>query len=204
MSLSINIDARTGKMREFVAQVERDLSQRRLLNRTIANKAEVFTADYLRAIARTRHRSAARLGAQPSGHLERAAESVTSAADERGARVSITSPGFSRVAGPVTIRPKTARWLTIPIHRDAYNKRARGLARFIGRPLFRPGPTGAKKRVLSAVDPNTGQLTHYYALVKQVTLPQDRTLLPSDSAYEETLLAGVRDYVDMLLRRVSR
>ena len=204
MSISLNIETPTREMREVLGRVESDLKQRRMLNRTIANRAEVFTADYLRTIARTRHSSARRLNARPSGHLERAAESVTSLSNAAAAHISITSPGFNRVAGPVTIRPKQARWLTIPIHRDAYNRRARGLARFIGRPLFRPGRTGAKARVLSAVDPNTGQLTHYYALVKQVTLPQDRTLLPSDSAYEETLLAGVRDYVDMLLRRVAR
>ena len=86
--------------------------------------------------------------------------------------VAIDIPGASRAFRDLDIYPKSAEYLTIPLHRSAY-----GLSpREFPERLFRP----KGKDILAMVQ--NGALVAVYALSKHVHQNQDRTLLPSDSS----------------------
>lgn len=199
MSLGITItrDDATPTLRRLMD----GLTDRRDLNRAIANRAQAMTRKHLVRLSRSRHDSARRLGARPTGHLGRAAESVSVAINQsESSTISVTSPGISRALHDVEIKPVNGNWLTIPIHKLAYGKTAWEVSRTIGVSLFRPGAKGKKKKVLSAVE-RGGKLVNFFALTKSVHLKQDRTLLPSDDEYLGTANLGARDYVRLLKRR---
>ena len=80
---------------------------------------------HLGRAAASRHKTASRLGAAPTGHLEEAARTMLMEADTDHGAVLVRSPGFSRALGPLTIRAKRARALTIPLDRVSYGRRAK-------------------------------------------------------------------------------
>lgn len=192
------------------------------MNAMIAGRAESVTRDWLIEQAKVRHKTAQRLGATPTGHLERAAESVTSASDAQGATIGITSPGISRAFGPLDIKPSAGKkYLTIPATAEAYGRRA-GSFNDLRLAFFRRAGTlllalvkadqsslatressgygieskaakGAKAPLQAAQRPAV-----YYWLKSQVTVPQDRSLLPDDQTYGEAAEDGVRDYLTYL------
>lgn len=161
------------------------------------------TADYLRQLAQTRHDTANALGATPSNHLAQAAEKVTQATVsvasgtgiETQAEFVLDHPGMSRAFHDVTIRPRNAKALTIPIAAIAYNRRA---GQFDG--LFVLGGRGADVgRNLLCRRLDDGTIEPLYLLVRSVTQKQDRSLLPSAEEWNEAALRGARTYLDMVL-----
>ena len=80
---------------------------------------------HLGRAAASRHKTASRLGAAPTGHLEEAARTMLMEADTDHGAVLVRSPGFSRALGPLTIRAKRARALTIPLDRVSYGRCAK-------------------------------------------------------------------------------
>lgn len=209
MSAEITNDEATPVLTRLVNQ----LTDRTGLHQSIANAAENLTRDYLRGIAPSRHRTAERLGAQPTGHLERAAESVSSEHNAEEAVIGITSPGISRALADLTITPKNSKYLTIPATAEAYGRRARSfndlrLAVF-GRDtlaLVKAEQSSLADRSRSGFDyenrapmATAGRAPVYYWLVKSVELRQDRTLLPSDELYKAAAEEGAVRYLEMLI-----
>ena len=143
-------------------------------------------------ISKTRHKTAQRLGAKPTGILQFKTShpfvSATGAriqAKRKGASavvVDITGiPFLSRAFGNVTVTPKRAHALTIPISRYSYAKTADEMERR-GWTLFT-----LKKRV-RGVTRTKGILfgrkhgerpIPLFFLARSVTLPRDARLLPS-------------------------
>ncbi len=151
----------------------------------------------------TRHDTADRLGARRTGHLEDAAQSVAHTVDDDGASVSISSPGIRRAAGSYEIRPRQARALTIPVHRLAYGHRVAEL-RARGIEIFRPVAPGGRRgsgphRDYLATVGSDGRLEVLYLLRQSVTIPQDRTLLPSDDALSDAATRGARAVMQALI-----
>lgn len=136
--------------------------------------------EHLRKESARRHASARRLGATPSGHLERATFSTEASPD--AGTVLIASPGISRTFRTLTITPRRAKALTIPIAPEAYARRTAELSR-AGWQLFR-----AQKwhGILFGKNPVSGEVKALYALKGRVTLPQDRSLLPTDDTLQQT------------------
>ena len=158
--------------------------------------------DYLIVLAGSRHATAENLGAQPSGHLGKAAEKVALPSALKpipdGIAVSINHPGMSRAFKDVKIRPgQGKKYLTIPATAEAYNRRAYRFTTL--EVLFgRKGPYALgerQKRDKSGQQP----ACVFYWLVKSVSQPQDRTLLPGDDAILRAAMTGVRDFVDILI-----
>lgn len=198
------------------------------LHAMMAARAENLTRDWLRERAARAHVTARRLGAKPTGHLERAAENVTSRSDAESAWVGVTSPGITRAFHDVEIVPDTAAWLTLAVHRLSYGMAARDFERFLGFRLFRPLKKGARalgsrltqgpgregdrganhrsklfdpedrKQALAAVDPQTKAMTVFYTLTKRVHQTQDRTMLPSDDDYKNAGVEAARDLIEQL------
>lgn len=223
---TIRIDFAGERAEALLARIESGLADPSELNRRIARRCEALTRDYLLEIAPETHKTASKLGAEPTGHLERAAENVTSRADADAAYVGVTSPGITRAFHDLTITGHP--WLTIPAHKLAYGRRAKSLERLLGVRLFRPLKKGARAKASTlshgpgaqkdkgASHRNKqfaesdraralaarvgGKLTVFYTLASQVHQRQDRTLLPSDAGYQrEASMAGA-EYILELAR----
>lgn len=150
---------------------------------------------HLRSYAGNHHGSAQKLGATPTGHLEKAAATMQHDSDADSATVAIHSPGIRRVWGALTIRPTRARALTIPIHAIAYGKRVGELNRVYQ--IYRPKGTD----VLAAnID---GNMTPLYVLKASVTLPQDRSILPSDAAMSKSVRTGYLLKIKSIIGRMG-
>lgn len=150
----------------------------------------------------SRHKTAARLGASPTGFLEDASAQVTSQANANEGRAIINAPGFRRAFSPIVVRPVKSKALTIPISAYAYGHRV-GDLKANGWNIFRPmkgggaGPIAA--RILMGRGPDGAPPAPLYALAASARIPQDRGLLPPDSEMQKTVSnAMLREY----LRRV--
>ena len=205
-----------GNAQAMLSRIEAGMINRVELHQDIATREENLVRDYLTSLAQTRHATADALGATPTGHLERAAESVTSSSDGDGATVSVSSPGITRAFKEITIVPTNGKkFLTIPAHPDAYGKRA-GAFNDLRVAFFKDGvmalvkadqsrladrkasgygieskaAKGVKAPLKAAQRPAI-----YFWLVKSVIQRQDRTLLPSDELLQSAAEEGVRDWL---------
>lgn len=214
--LQIQVGGTAGQM---LAKIDAGLIAREELHQDIATREESVVREYLQSLAQTRHKTADRLGAMPTGHLERAAESVSSDSDASGATVTVTSPGITRAFRDITITPGAGKkYLTIPATAEAYGKRAGAFSdlrlQFFGKGLMglvkaeqsaiatraRSGfDTQRNSRRAPLLDAGRGDV--YYWLKKSVKQKQDRTLLPSDAtlqaAAEEGTLDWLRDFLGL-------
>lgn len=179
-----------------VAAVADALADRTPLHEAMAPVLENTVRDHLIAIEPVMHKTAQRLGAKPTGYLARRARQIESSADASAAIVTIGGSVeiFARVAGPVLVRPQVARHLTIPATSLAYGRRAREITglRFV---RFANGT-----KALAAIEGKGKErkLTVHYWLQEQVTLPQERNLLPSDSAMIAAMELGAVQYLETL------
>ncbi len=169
------------------------------LNRSISYDLAALVSGHIRRASATRHKTADKLGATRSMHLEAAARSVVPATDGREIAVTVDSPGFRRVDGPLTIKARNTANLTIPVHAVAYGRRAWQVRNLLGTRLIRPIAKGGKKgagpyrNFLAAKVGDEFRIL--YALKPQVTLPQDRGLLPSEGEYGDRMTQAMRRYL---------
>ncbi len=161
----------------------------------------VLCRSHLGRAAASRHKTASRLGAAPTGHLEESARTMLMEADADHGAVLVRSPGFSRALGPLTIRAKRARALTIPLDRVSYGRRAAELKR-MGWTLFQ-APGAAIRGILMGKGP-TGDVRALYALRPSVTLPHDPGLLPRLDELAKTARTALADRLQAALRRVGK
>ena len=160
-----------------------------------ATGLQIEVASHIRREASGRHRTASRLGARPTGHLEKGAARITSHATADRATVRVPIAGIARAFRDLEIVPVKAKALTIPVSAAAYGHRVRELAR-MGWSIFRPkghdvlmgSRTGSEAEAL-------------YALKKRVVVRQDRTLLPSDEAISAAINKACAAYVKFELSR---
>lgn len=198
--LSLSVDVRDGAtplVRDFLAR----LTNRTQLNETIALRAHTLTRDHLIGLAGTRHNTANRLGATPKGHWALAAELTTFTADATSATITIAQPGIGRAFHDVEIYPGAGnKAITIPLIAQAYNLRAASVWKSEG--LFVVKGKRSKGNAAVAVKrlPD-GSLQPWYLLLPHVHQKQDRTLLPSDSAYQSAAQEGARFYVNDRITR---
>lgn len=97
------------------------------LSQAMGEGVKEKTREHLAELAGSRHTTADRLGASPTGHLAMAARAVESAsvsADAASASFSVRHPGLGRAFHDVTITPGGGRqFLTIPLNAIAYGRR---------------------------------------------------------------------------------
>lgn len=178
---------------EGVQRLRRGLADRRPLHAEMAVEAERLTRQYVRGL--DRHRSAERLGANPTGHLEKASASIESGHDAAMAFVRIPrATGLARAFGTFYIRPGSGKkYLTIPGARETYGKRVGEFPE--GTFAF----TIMAGRYPVLVFRETWSLAYW--LRTSVTIEQDRTLLPSDQAFRAVARGAKDRYVRRLLGR---
>lgn len=194
MSLDINIevtDGATPVLRRLLGK----LTDRTGLHAALATVAEQDTRAYLRGIAKITHKTSARLKAAPSGYLTKAAEAVESRYDATQTVVTVHGEIFKRVMGPVTVKPREKKYLTLPATAEAYNHRA-GEFKDLFFVLTKKGTAFLAKK-------DGDKLKIYYWLKTSVVLPQDRQLLPSDQAWAATAEAGADAYLDEVREKLG-
>ncbi|GAA5137401.1 hypothetical protein GCM10023213_14020 [Prosthecobacter algae] len=98
------------------------------LRKAIAARLETLLRSHVVAASKTRHKTATRLGANPSNYLAKRADTVESQVTGNAdglIRLTIYGDIFARVDGPVNVRPKRAKSLAIPAIAGAYGRRPR-------------------------------------------------------------------------------
>ncbi len=168
---------------------------RAALHRGAAQPLLGLVRRHLAALAQSRHATAERLGAAPTGALGDAARRSHADGDADSVTVTVPGPMFARAFRDVRILPRAPRKaLAIPIHRWAYGVSPREWEARRGSrgPLVRIGRTLAAK----VGGQKRGAFTPMYALVPSVMQRQDRSLLPSDSE----LAAAAREGMAAVIR----
>ena len=195
---ALAISVQDGPMRRLFAAMGPE--GRRACHHAMAYALLVLCRKHLARAATSRHKTAARLGAAPTGHLEEAARTMLIQADADHGAVEVRSPGFARALGPLTVRARRAKALTIPLDRAAHGRRAAELKR-MGWSLFQaPGP--ALRGILMGKSPS-GDVRALYALRPSVTLPHDPGLLPKHEALAQTAKEALANRLQAALRRTA-
>lgn len=184
------------------------------LNARVAGDAEKFLKREGPRIAADKHRTADKLGANPTGHLTEAYEGIEGISDANSATLLIPSASRLRAAfGTYVLTPKNAKFLTIPAHKDAYGKRA---GEFDDLFFMRVGPRktpvlarrveGTEDRLLRARpyqrrdNRRVAEAEILYVLARKAIIPEDPTLIPMDALSEEAR-DSAEAYLDELIER---
>ena len=168
----------------------------RQLFHAMADSVTELVRNHLSRIAPRHHISAHRLGATPTGHIEKGARATHFTASSDSAEVIIPIAGISRAFRPLTITPRTANALTLPVSSHSYGKRV-GDLRASGWTIFRP----KGKDTLWGKLQDEDDAVPLYVLKKRVQLKQDRSLLPSDAELGGTASKAMLDYIRRKTRR---
>lgn len=200
MNLSVSItDNASPALLDFVAR----LRTRRPLHQAMGNRVKALVRDHVIDLAGKRHDTATRLGADPSGFLGKAVENVERSSpksDAEGVTINLNHPAFARAFGDVEIKPKSGKFLTIPLVQEAYNQRA---YRIKGLFVYKTQKGGLVLAKADKVGGKVVQTRPWYLLVSSVRQSRDRSLLPSDEKILEAAKKGVADYVEILIKRNS-
>ncbi|EDY16685.1 hypothetical protein CfE428DRAFT_5798 [Chthoniobacter flavus Ellin428] len=190
--MKIDVTVRSPKLALFAAKLSG--AGRMELHESMAISVRDLTERHLVNLAQSRQN---KFGAPSSDFYKQAAEAVEKApidAEAEGATLTINALGLGRAFHDVTITPKSAKALTIPVCALAYNRRARQFPNLF---VFKSKSTGTA--FLAMRDPGAGSKPILmYLLVRSVTQKQDRSLLPSDRDWEKAAKTGAADYIHSL------
>ena len=182
--------------------------------------------------AKSRHKTADGLGAQRSGYLEQAAENILAIFDESTAGFQITQSAaiFARVFGPKRITIQDNQWLCIPASKKSYNTSPLSWEGWLDFAVLKPGklaaffwrdtqkaarredqeqpqqaekPQRADKSAGKSSDKSRQREVAFWC-VKEVTLPQDRELLPSDEDLIRLIARGAEKAVTIHMEELAR
>lgn len=182
-----------GKLAPTLSKLKRRLKDRTDLNADLARESAAQTRRWIRTAAQTRHVTAQGLGAAPTQYLEKRARDVEARSDAKAADVLIKGAIFARVFREVLVLPRRAKMLTIPVHKDAYGKRARDFQNLVAIRSKKTGQTYLVRRGRGK------QVTPMFLLAKRALLPQDAGLLPTQKHYAKWSEAVARDWMQRLL-----
>lgn len=164
-------------------------SERNKLYLAVANEIRETVDTHLASYAPAHHRTAALLGATPTGNLENATLAVR--LKSGGAVVEVGAKGIRRALGPVEIRPKNKQALTIPKHHLAYGHSVAQL-KARGYVIFRP----RGKNYLAFQESKTSKFsTVLYILAKRAVLKPEPALLPSGEVLAAHASRAARAFV---------
>ena len=174
------------------------------MGRDVACRLGRFFSD----ASRSRHKVAERFGVKPTGVLEftdtypprsHGGGEITSRRSGSTATLRVTGiPFLGRVYGSVKIVPRRASCLTIPINRASVHKSAAEMES-IGYVLFsrRSKRGGRASGVLYGKREGSKRAIPLFALVKSVTLPQDRGLMPTERRIGSWAASSARRFLGL-------
>ena len=196
MSLAYEIKI-TNEAGGFLAQLRAELADSTELNTVLSIAVAEEVRSYIRDQSQSRHATARRLNAQPTGHLTRVANAVESGATTDQAFILIPAwSGMSRAFREVKITPKNGKkWLTIPANQRSYGQTARDFDDLVFIPL------GRKLAMLATVSKSTREMVPMFWLKRSVTIRQDRTLLPSDELLTAVAEQAGGEYLEIIISK---
>lgn len=183
-----------GKLAPTLSKIKRRLKDRTALNAALATDAASKTRAWIRQAAESRHTTAQALGATPTGYLLKRARDVEARHDAKAADVIIKGAIFARTLRDVTITPRKAKYLTIPVHKEAYGKRARDFTDLIVKSSKKGGGKFLCRKGRGK------KLVPLFMLVKSVTLPRDTGLLPTEKHFAKWAEAVAKQFLRDLLK----
>ena len=187
MSLSIQVDdsAVLAALNAIESAVEN-------IEPVAAEAAQLHLMEHLAAKDAGPHKTASRLGAEPSGLY----------ADFARALTYTTAPGqvdlaINHAAAPQRfyggiIKPVNSKYLTIPVAKESYGK-SLGAGDFTDKIIFLFGKD--RKPYGAALESDPSHLL--YILTKSVTQSADPTVLPSDADLTANILQTLSDALDL-------
>lgn len=208
IEININEDSQLEDLRGAVLDKEG-------LHARIAGDAERFVKGpgVAGKISAEQHRTATRLGANPTGHLAEAYEGIESESDASNARLIIPSgTRLTAAFGKQVLVPKKSKFLTIPVDKDSYGKRAREFddlfvlerpdkALMLARREDRVDDPNSKLALRSraykrgrAKDKDAG-IEVLFLLLKSVEISEDKTLIPFEEL-EEVAALSADDFIN--------
>ena len=160
----------------------RDKVSRGEILRAAQNTLVSKMAAYIYRRSLTRHKTAEKFGADPTGILEFVSGGRGHAASRGGGKIYARQgsifisgvPFIQKAFRALHITPKKANALTIPLSRISFRRRVRDL-RASGWMIFRPIGT----KVLMGKKSARSKPVPLYALVKSATIKRDARLLPA-------------------------
>lgn len=202
-------DAATPTLNDVLGALKVGSKQHLVLQKRIAGRLETLTKNHIRKAALTRHKTASRLGANPTNYLAKKAETVETEVKGNGLLwLTVYGDIFRRVDGAVEVVARRKKWLTIPGHAEAYGRRARELdgLTFIklkgDKAALLKLPVEGGKKIFPKTKEEWKAAVRYW-LKKGVTLPQDRGLLPTEDDYLKAMDEGAEDYLDLMEQKGS-
>lgn len=197
-------DATTPFLKQLQSSLKPGSAASLKLRKGIAGRLEQCTRDHIFVASKTRHKTASRLSAKPTGYLEKTAgtvESQVTGNHDGLIQLSVYGDIYARVDGPVSVSPKNKKWLAIPATAESYGKRPREIAglRF---QRMKEGKLAALVRDTDEKDADGRTKSEViFWLKKGVTLPQDRGLLPSEGQYLEAMEKAADDFMTKLAQQ---
>ncbi|MES2597183.1 MAG: hypothetical protein V4662_17685 [Verrucomicrobiota bacterium] len=187
-------------LKDLQASLKPNSAASRQLRGGIAARLEKLTRNHILFASASRHKTAQRLGATPTGYLVRLAQSVETEVNPGAntpCRVYVYGEIFSRVDGPVKVRPRRKQWLAIPATRLAYGRRPHEIPglRFM---LMKKDKLAALVSTVRGGKPDAKgrkPVKIWYWLKKGVTLPQDQGLLPTAKHYADEMELAAIDFL---------
>lgn len=194
MSVVIDVDV-SGFDGTGIDRIEAALTKRAPLHSKIARDAETFTKQFGREKSAGEHRTASALGAKPTGHLSKAYAGIQSESDESSGRLLVPRASRLRAAfGSYVLTPKSSKYLTIPVARESYGRRAGEMDDLT---FLRVGP---RKTAILARKDNNGNLETMYVLVTSVDVKEDASLIPFREITDNAALSA-EEYFDEIIER---
>lgn len=179
------------------------------LNPILGRSAVNTTREHLFGLNLTRPNQ---LGGRRTNFYAGAARGTNFQATDEGVTVSIVQVGIAQRYYGGTIRPKTAKFLTIPVNPAAYGKRAREFdLELVFGPGGEPVALATKgNRGVSITQNKRGQIVKkqtgrhgeiMFRLVRSVTQKPDPTVLPYPELMAERIKKDVGSYFERVLAR---
>lgn len=167
------------------------------LNRLVSN--------HIRTIAAERHATANRLGAKPTGHFK-ASDVLPAKVNEsdNSVTVTVTTPGIVRAVKDVTILPKEAKSLAIPLHASAYGIQPRELNDRGEYEMFRIKQKGSKEPGNILYRRDGDELVPMYLLVRRVFQKKDESLMPNQTQMMREAVNGAESAIRLILERNNK
>ena len=101
--------------------------------------------------------------------------------------INVDVPGITRAYKNLHIAPINKNYLTIPLHRSSYGKRATEFS-----DLFVVTKKNGKKFLAQN---NGGSLVFMYRLVKSVNQKRDKRLMPTDKTFSDNIFTRIKAYL---------
>ena len=203
--MPVTIETRMeGKAGEFLAWLQAQLGDagRKRLDGAAAKSVAALVQRHLARLGGERHATAEKFGVTPTNIIRRTAENVSVRQDDNTTAVVVPHRMFRRAFGDVTIAPRTAKALAIPVAGEAYDKAPRSFAELFVWSRKRKTDGQDDKGAAFLARRKGDALQLMYLLRKgRIEQKQDRSLLPGDDEMAKAAKSGISAEIRRILAR---